>query len=108
MLDPVWHPALEGLEKYEVIEVLYWLDRSRRDLLTQSPKSDKRTVGTFSLRSPVRPNPIGTSRVKLERIENGTVTVRGLDCLDGTPLLDIKPDRCSFTPQAPAKSGSGE
>ena len=107
-LDPVWHPALEGLEKYEVIEVLYWLDRSRRDLLTQSPKSDKRTVGTFSLRSPVRPNPIGTSRVKLERIEDGTVTVRGLDCLDGTPLLDIKPDRCSFTPQAPAKAGSGE
>jgi tRNA-Thr(GGU) m(6)t(6)A37 methyltransferase TsaA len=103
VLDPVWHDALDGLEAFETIEVLYWLDKSRRDLLCQSPRSDGRTVGTFALRSPVRPNPIGTSRVRLLRIENGTVHVRGLDCLDGTPLIDIKPDRCAFTPQAPEK-----
>ena len=103
VLDPVWHDALRGLEDYEKIEVLYWLDRSRRDLVLQSPKSDGRTVGTFALRSPVRPNPIGTSLVKLERIEAGTLIVRGLDCLDGTPLIDIKPDRCAFTPMAPPK-----
>lgn len=102
-LDPVWHEALKGLEDYETIEVLYWLDRSRRDLVTQSPKSDGRTVGTFSLRSPVRPNPIGTSLVKLVRVEPGVLVVRGLDCIDGTPLLDIKPDRCAFSPKAPPK-----
>jgi len=96
--------ALRGLEEYETIEVLYWLDRSRRDLVTQSPRGDGRTTGTFSLRSPVRPNPIGTSLVKLVRIDGETVVVRGLDCLDGTPLLDIKPDRCAFSPKAPPKS----
>ena len=84
--------------------MLYWLDRSRRDLLCQSPRGDGRTVGTFALRSPVRPNPIGTALVSLVGIEGAEVLVRGLDCLDGTPLLDIKPDRCAFTPQAPAKA----
>lgn len=104
-LDPHWAPALQGLEVYPHIEVLYWLDRSRRDLLLQSPRSDGRAVGTFALRSPVRPNPIGTSLVQLLRIEASVVVVRGLDCLDGTPLIDLKPDRCAFTPQAPAKPG---
>ncbi|WP_428513960.1 tRNA (N6-threonylcarbamoyladenosine(37)-N6)-methyltransferase TrmO [Roseovarius sp.] len=103
-LDPVWRPALKGLEDYEMIEVLYWLDRSRRDLVCQSPRSDGATVGTFALRSPVRPNPIGTSLVRLLSIEENTLIVRGLDCLDGTPLIDIKPDRCAFTPVAPPKS----
>jgi tRNA-Thr(GGU) m(6)t(6)A37 methyltransferase TsaA len=105
VIDPVWHNALRGLEEYRMIEVLYWLDRSRRDMILQSPKSDGQTVGTFALRSPVRPNPIGTSLVTLERIEAGTLFVRGLDCLDGTPLIDIKPDRCAFTPKAPPKPG---
>lgn len=108
VLDPVWQPALDGLENYELIEVLYWLDRSRRDLVTQSPRSDGRTVGTFSLRSPVRPNPIGTSLVRLVRIDGAEVVVRGLDCLDGTPLVDIKPDRCAFTPSASPKDGDGD
>lgn len=102
-LNPVWHPALEGLEDYETIEVLYWLDRSRRDLVRQSPRSDGSTIGTFALRSPVRPNPIGTSLVRLVRIEGGTLIVCGLDCLDDTPLIDLKPDRCAFTPMAPPK-----
>ncbi|MFP7674546.1 tRNA (N6-threonylcarbamoyladenosine(37)-N6)-methyltransferase TrmO [Marivita sp. S0852] len=108
VLNPEWHEALTGLDNYETVEVLYWLDQSRRDLVLQSPKSDGRIVGTFALRSPVRPNPIGTSIVKLERIENGTLFVRGLDCLDGTPLVDIKPNRCDFTPKAPPKPGDGQ
>lgn len=93
-----WDQALEGLDAYPSIEVLYWLDRSRRDLIRQSPKSDGTTRGTFALRSPVRPNPIGTSLVGLVAIEGATLLVRGLDCLDGTPLIDLKPDRCSFSP----------
>jgi len=96
-----WVAALKGVEKFAQLEVLYWLDQSRRDLVAQSPKSNGETHGTFSLRSPVRPNPIATSIVKFEKIEGNSVYVRGLDCLDGTPLVDLKPDRCLFTPSAP-------
>jgi tRNA-Thr(GGU) m(6)t(6)A37 methyltransferase TsaA len=97
IFDP-WVPALQGLETYTDIEVIYWLHRSRRDLTLQSPKNDGTARGTFSLRSPVRPNPIATSMVRLVGIQANIVTVRGLDCLSGTPLLDLKPDRCAFTP----------
>jgi tRNA-Thr(GGU) m(6)t(6)A37 methyltransferase TsaA len=100
-----WADGLDGLEQYESVEVLYWLDKSRRDLVRQSPKSDGTTRGTFSLRSPVRPNPIGTSLARLVGIEGAMVLVRGLDCLDGTPLIDLKPDRCAFTPIAPPQPG---
>jgi tRNA (Thr-GGU) A37 N-methylase len=88
--------------------VIYWLHQSRRDLVLQSPKNNKNTRDTFSLRSPVRPNPIGTSIVKLVAIEGNVILVRGLDCLDETPLLDIKPDRCEFTPLAPPQAGDLE
>lgn len=103
-----WVPALKGLEKYSTVEVLYWLDQSRRDLVLQSPASNGEVHGTFSLRSPVRPNPIGTSVAKLVRVEGNMVTVQGLDCLDGTPLIDLKPDRCLFTPIAPKQPGDDE
>ena len=96
-----WAEALKGVEDFARLELLYWLHRSRRDLVLQSPRDDGVTRGTFALRSPVRPNPIGTSLVDLVRIEGLTLHVRGLDCLDGTPLIDIKPDRCLFTPLAP-------
>jgi tRNA-Thr(GGU) m(6)t(6)A37 methyltransferase TsaA len=100
-----WVPAIKGIDFYSNLEVIYWLDQSRRDLVLQSPKNNKSTRGTFSLRSPVRPNPIGTSIVKLEGVEGNVILVRGLDCLDGTPLLDVKPDRCEFTPLAAPQPG---
>src|SRR6202795_534475 len=103
-----WVPALKGVDFYSNLEVIYWLHLSRRDLVLQSPKNNKSTRGTFSLRSPVRPNPIGTSIVKLVKLEGNTVLVRGLDCLDETPLLDLKPDRCEFTPLAPPQAGDFE
>lgn len=81
--------------------MLYWLHQSRRDLVRQSPANDGTTRGTFSLRTPVRPNPIGTSIATLVSVNGGDVLVRGLDCIDGTPLLDLKPDRTLFTPVAP-------
>lgn len=102
---PIWQEALQGIEKYTLLEVLYWLDRSRRDLVLQSPRSDGQVFGTFALRSPVRPNPIGTSVVRLLAVDGTRLRVRGLDCLDRTPLLDIKPDRSEFTPKAPPKPG---
>lgn len=104
IFDP-WVPALQGLDIYSSVEVIYWLHLSRRDLVLQSPKNDGTVRGTFSLRSPVRPNPLGTSMVKLVGIEGSTVLVRGLDCLDETPLIDLKPDRCQFTPLAPPQPG---
>src|SRR5262249_35735072 len=100
-----WVPALQGVEVFERLEILYWLDRSRRDLVLQSPANNGKVHGTFSLRSPVRPNPIGTSIVKLEGVDGSALLVRGLDCIDGTPLLDLKPDRTLFKPIAPAQPG---
>ncbi|MET0746018.1 MAG: tRNA (N6-threonylcarbamoyladenosine(37)-N6)-methyltransferase TrmO [Microvirga sp.] len=103
-----WAPGLAGIETYSRIEVLYWLDRSRRDIILQSPRNDGTVRGVFSLRSPVRPNPIGTAMVALVGIEGATLLVRGLDCLDGTPLIDLKPDRCAFTPLAPRQPGDDQ
>lgn len=100
-----WVSALQGVEVFERLEILYWLHRSRRDLVLQSPGSNGKVHGTFSLRSPVRPNPIGTAIVKLEAVEGATLLVRGLDCLDGTPLIDLKPDRTLFKPIAPPQPG---
>ena len=103
-----WVAALDGIAEYERLEVLYWLHESRRDLVRQSPRNDGVARGTFSLRSPVRPNPIGTQIVRLVRVDGGSVFVRGLDCLDGTPLIDLKPDRCAFAPLAPPQPGDDQ
>ena len=103
-----WVPAIKGVDFYISLEVIYWLHQSRRDLVLQSPKNNRNTRGTFSLRSPVRPNPIGTSIVKLVGVEDNVILVRGLDCLDETPLLDVKPDRCEFSLLAQQKAGDIE
>lgn len=103
-----WTEALAGIEAYGRLEVLYWLHRSRRDLVLQSPRDDGAVRGTFALRSPVRPNPIGTSIATLVRREGPVLHVRGLDCLDGTPLIDLKPDRSLFTPLAPPTPGDAD
>ena len=91
-----WVAGLDGVESFERLEVLYWLHLSRRDLVRQNPGANGVTRGTFAIRSPVRPNPIGTSIVTLVGREGPVLHVRGLDCVDGTPLLDLKPDRSQF------------
>ncbi len=103
VLDPPYDEALKGLADFKTIEVLYWMHEARRDLLQQNPNHDGEASGTFALRSPLRPNPIATSLVRLLGIDGNIVSVRGLDCLNGTPLLDLKPDRCKYTPLAPSK-----
>src|SRR6201988_3268240 len=72
-------PGNKGVDFYQNFEVIYWLHQSRRDLVLQSPKNNQKTRGTFSLRSPVRPNPIATSIVKLVGVEVNTSLGRGLD-----------------------------
>ncbi len=93
VLDDRWQAALSGLEPGQRVQVLYWMHQSRRDLTIQIPRNSGRRLGTFALRSPVRPNPIASSVVILEAIDGAILRVRGLDCLDGTPLIDLKPDR---------------
>jgi len=67
------------------------MDKAPRNLVLQVPRHDGEQRGTFALRSPARPNPIAVSVARLMRIEGNFLSVVGLDCLDGTPLLDIKP-----------------
>jgi tRNA-Thr(GGU) m(6)t(6)A37 methyltransferase TsaA len=90
-VDPRWAPALKDVATCSHIFVLYWMDKARRDLVIQVPRHYGAPRGTFALRSPARPNPIALSVVPLLGVEGTTLTVRGLDCLDGTPLIDLKP-----------------
>ena len=92
VVDERWRMALTGLAGHRRIQVLYWMERARRDLVLQTPFSTMRTTGTFALRSPVRPNPIASSIAELVSIDGVTLQVRGLDSVDGTPLIDLKPE----------------
>ena len=90
-LDARFTAALTGVESSTHLLVLYWMDQARRDLVVQAPRHYGEPRGTFALRSPVRPNPIAASVVKLIKRDGLELSVIGLDCRDGTPLLDIKP-----------------
>ena len=90
-LDARYAQALTGVESSTHLLVLYWMDEARRDLVIQAPRHYGEPRGTFALRSPVRPNPIAASVVKLVKVDGLKLSVVGLDCRDGTPLLDIKP-----------------
>ena len=90
-LDQRWLPALKDVEACSHLLVLYWMDQARRDLVLQAPKHYGTQRGTFALRSPVRPNPIAASVVRLLGVSGHRLTTSTLDCIDGTPLLDLKP-----------------
>jgi tRNA-Thr(GGU) m(6)t(6)A37 methyltransferase TsaA len=90
-VDERYAQGLAGIEAFTHVVVLYFMDQARRDLITQVPRHLGIARGTFALRSPVRPNPIALSVAKLLKVEGNRLTVAGIDCLDGTPLLDIKP-----------------
>jgi len=95
VVDERWRMALTDLAGHRRLQVLYWMHRARRDLVLQTPFQTGKTTSTFALRSPVRPNPIASSIVKLVAIDGTVLQVRGLDCLEGTPLIDLKPDRAT-------------
>ena len=91
-LDARFVPGLKDVESCSNLVLLYWMDKAPRDLVVQVPGHHHGNQhGTFALRSPARPNPIAMSVVKLLGVKDGKLSVVGLDCLDGTPLLDIKP-----------------
>jgi tRNA-Thr(GGU) m(6)t(6)A37 methyltransferase TsaA len=90
-LDRRYAAGLEDLGLFSHAVLLYWMDRARRDLMLQVPAHLGRPRGTFALRSPVRPNPIALAVVELVEIVGTVLKVRNIDCIDGTPLIDIKP-----------------
>jgi tRNA-Thr(GGU) m(6)t(6)A37 methyltransferase TsaA len=90
-VDARYAAGLEDLQLFSHAVLLYWMHQARRDLIQQVPAHLGRPRGTFALRSPVRPNPIALAVVELLGIQGTAITVRNVDCIDGTPLLDIKP-----------------
>jgi tRNA-Thr(GGU) m(6)t(6)A37 methyltransferase TsaA len=97
VLDPKYEEALDGVKDYSHLLILFWLSRIpprvRGRMLKIHPRArlDLPLVGIFSTRTQYRPNPIGLTLVQLLRRKKNILEVRGLDALDGTPVLDIKP-----------------
>ena len=93
VLDPELATAVKDIEAGDRVVVLTWLHRARRDVLEVHPRSDmhRPLTGVFSTRSPDRPNPIGLHTVEVLAVDGVRVRVRGLEAIDGTPVLDIKP-----------------
>jgi len=91
ILDENYLNGLDDLQGFSHIYLLYSFHQTKRTELLVTPFMDDQPRGIFSTRSPLRPNHIGLSIVKMKNIENNKITVDGIDVLDGTPLLDIKP-----------------
>lgn len=93
VIDPGLAEGLTGLKPGDEILVVFSFHRSRGYELLQHPRGDTSEPkrGVFALRSPHRPNPIGVTIVELTAVEGNVLTVRGLDAINGTPVLDIKP-----------------
>lgn len=92
-LLPAYRPGLRGVAGFSHIVILTWFDRSARDLILQVPRHAPEPRGTFALRSPVRPNPIGLHVARLVGMDEaeGLLSLDAIDVLDGTPVIDIKP-----------------
>ncbi len=93
VLEPDVAAGLDGLRPGDEIIVLTWLHRARRDVLRVHPRDDPSNPerGVFTTRSADRPNPIGLHHVEVAAIDGARVRVRGLEAVDGTPVVDLKP-----------------
>src|SRR5215469_12891373 len=101
---PEFEPGLADIEGFSHLFVLWVFDRTEGFDLTACPPADNRSHGVFATRSPRRPNPIGLTVVQLLGRDGARLRVRGVDMLDGTPVLDIKPYLSSI-PDARLKRG---
>jgi len=101
---PQFEPGLTDIEGFSHLMVLWEFDRSQGFELLGTPPADNRPHGVFATRSPWRPNPIGLTIVELLGREGAELRVRGVDMLDGTPILDIKP-LLSSIPQEKLRRG---
>ena len=91
VIDEQYLPGLEDVEKKSHLIVLCWFDQADRTMLKATPPHEKVEHGVFATRSPDRPNPVALSVVDLIVRDGNVLRVRGLDALDGTPVVDIKP-----------------
>jgi len=94
VIDREYADGLAGIDDWSHLYVIFWMDRisdEKKTLLCRGSEPDMPTVGIFATRAPVHPNPIGLTLVELVRREGNILFVKGLDALDRTPVLDIKP-----------------
>lgn len=91
-IESQYHEALDGIEKGQTVVVLCWLHQADRDVLTVYPRGDRSRGlrGVFATRSPARPNPIAISEFEILERRDTLLMVKGLDIIDGTPVIDIK------------------
>ncbi|MGH3620263.1 MAG: TrmO family methyltransferase domain-containing protein [Sciscionella sp.] len=90
-VDSEYQQATEGLAVGTRLHVLWWAHGANRDLRQRSPTAGAAPLGVLAGRGVDRPNPIGLTLAEVTAIEPGRISVRGMDCVDGTPLLDLKP-----------------
>ena len=91
LISESFAPALDDIDGFERLWLIYWMDRTNQFNKIVLPYRDNKKHGLFATRSPSRPNPIGISVVRLLRREGSTLYIADIDILDGTQLLDIKP-----------------
>lgn len=93
ILDKKFTETLNGIENYSHVIIVYWLDKVKDYVIKHRPQGNPNVpiVGIFACRCPQRPNPIGITTVKLLSRRGNKIKVKGLDILDGTPIIDIKP-----------------
>jgi tRNA-Thr(GGU) m(6)t(6)A37 methyltransferase TsaA len=93
VVDEEFTDALTGIDDYSHVIIVFWMDKVKKYVITHQPQGNPEVpvVGIFSCRCPSRPNPIAMTTVKLIGHEGNTIKVKGLDILDGTPIIDIKP-----------------
>lgn len=105
VIDQEFAAGLDGLERYSHLLVVYWMSEVRTCTLRHVPQGkvgEVPEVGIFACRCPGRPNPIGVSTVEILSVDGNVVSVKGLDAIADTPILDLKP----YTPQYDAVSGA--
>jgi len=93
IVDEKFTDALNGIEDYSHVIVVYWMDRVKNYVITHRPQGNPEVpvVGIFACRCPPRPNPIAITTVKLIERKENIIKVKGLDILDDTPIIDVKP-----------------
>ena len=92
-VDEKFTDALNGIEDYSHVIIVYWMDKVKNHVITHRPQGNPEVpiVGIFACRCTARPNPIAVTTVKLLEREGNKIRVKGLDILDDTPIIDIKP-----------------
>lgn len=108
--EKTWQPeiSLQGLEAYSHLWVIFHFHQNGNERFhakVHPPRMNGESIGVFATRSPHRPNPIGLSLVKIESIKDGVLEISGIDLVDGTPVLDIKPYLPSVESIPDAKAG---